>query len=63
MKQMMRAAEVGEILQIGESKAYQIIRQLNQELQEAGYFTVRGRISRAYFNKRFFGGQDGEKVS
>ena len=55
MGRMLKAVDVAEILQIGESKAYQIIRALNNELSEAGYFTVRGRISQTYFEERFFG--------
>lgn len=61
MDRMLRAEDVSEILQIGETKAYQIIRQLNSELAEKGYLTVRGRISKAYFQKRIFGTtQEGE---
>lgn len=56
MSKMLKAADVAEILQISESKSYQLIRQLNEELKKAGYFTVRGRVSAAYFEKRFFGG-------
>ena len=55
MNRMLRAKEVSEILQIGETKAYQIIRQLNEELARIGYLTVRGRISEAYFQQRVFG--------
>ena len=52
MNRMLRAKEVSEILQIGETKAYQIIRQLNEELARKGYLTVRGRISETYFLQR-----------
>ena len=55
MNRMLRAKEVSEILQIGETKAYQIIRQLNEELARKGYLTVRGRISETYFQQRVFG--------
>ena len=57
MNKMLKAADVAKILQIGESKAYTIIREMNQELKEAGYYTVRGRISAAYFEKRIFGSE------
>lgn len=52
---MLKAADVAEILQIGPSKAYEVIRKLNSELDEAGFYTVRGRVSEAYFYRRFFG--------
>lgn len=55
-RQVMTAQEVAEVLGIGESKSYQIIRQLNAELEAKGYITVRGRISRAYFNEKMYGG-------
>ena len=55
MNRMLRAKDVSEILQIGETKAYQIIRQLNEELAKKGYLTVRGRISETYFQQRVFG--------
>lgn len=52
---MMDAQDVAEALSVSESTGYQIIRRLNQELAEAGYITVRGRISRAYFEERIYG--------
>ena len=55
-RQVMTAQEVAEVLGIGESKSYQIIRQLNAELEAKGYITVRGRISRAYFDEKMYGG-------
>lgn len=41
------------ILGIADSKAYKIIRQLNDELESKGYITVRGRVPAEYFQKRF----------
>ncbi len=58
MGKMLKAEDVAEILQIGLSKSYQIIKQLNQELEKAGYYTCRGRVSADYFEKRFFGKGD-----
>lgn len=47
--------EVQILLGVAETKAYQIIRQLNRELEEKGYITVKGKVSRRYFNERFYG--------
>ena len=47
--------EVKEILGVADTKAYQIIRDLNSELSEKGYMIVPGRISRQYFYERFYG--------
>lgn len=57
-KQVYTAKDLQEILGVSESKAYQYIRQMNEELQQAGYITVRGKVPVAYLNKRFFGMKD-----
>lgn len=54
-RQMMGADEVAEALGISKSSAYKCIARLNKELEEADYLTVRGRVSRAYFEKRTYG--------
>ena len=48
----LTAEEVMDILQIKQSKAYQIIRQLNKELSEMGLITVPGRVDANYFRKK-----------
>lgn len=47
--------EIGEILEVSESKAYSIVKQLNQELSDKGYMIIPGRVSRKYFEERFYG--------
>lgn len=47
--------EVREIFSISDSKAYEIIRKLNQELEEKGYMIMHGRVPADYLEKRFFG--------
>lgn len=54
-RQMMGCDDVVAVLGVSRSTAYQVIRRLNQELNEAGYITVRGKISRAYFEERTYG--------
>ncbi|HCQ5592584.1 TPA: DNA-binding protein [Clostridioides difficile] len=49
VKEMMTA------LSVSESKAYSIARQLNKELAEQGYLVIPGRVSRKYFEERFYG--------
>ena len=41
--------DVMQILGISKSAAYNIMRQLNNELKEKGYVVIRGKISRKYF--------------
>lgn len=54
-KQFMNAAELCSMMGVSESKAYDLIRTMNSELQRDGYLTVRGRVPTAYVKKRFFG--------
>lgn len=48
----MRVQEVAEILEISQSSAYKIMRQLNKELEAQGKITTAGRLSRRYFEER-----------
>ena len=47
--------EIQEVLAASESKAYRIVRTLNEELKKKGYMVIPGRVSRHYFNERFYG--------
>ena len=51
-KIMLTAAEVAELLQIKESRAYSIIRQMNAELAAKGKLVLRGRVNRRYFEQK-----------
>lgn len=54
--------EVQNVLGVSPSKAYAIIHDLNEELSKKGFMTVSGRVSRQYFNERFYGLKaDGEE--
>ena len=54
MKQFYTVNDVMRILQVKESKAYKIIRELNRELEEKGYIVVAGRISKRYFDEKVY---------
>lgn len=54
-KAMYNARELAEVLGCSESKSYQYIKQMNEELQKAGYLTLRGKVPIGYVQKRFFG--------
>ena len=60
-KQFYTAQDLSELLSVSESKAYGLIRIMNEELQNQGFPVVRGRAPAAYVEKRFFGlsGEDG----
>lgn len=49
-----RVEDIMHILDVKETKAYEIIRQLNTELEQQGKLTVAGRVSRKYFEERIY---------
>lgn len=49
-----RVSDVAGILNTSNSKAYQIIKKLNDELKAKGMITVSGRISRKYFEEKVY---------
>ena len=51
---MMNANEVADVLKVSKAQAYKVIRTFNSELKEQGYFTVTGKIPRAYLEKRIY---------
>ena len=51
-KSFMTVEEVAAELRVSKSKAYQIVRELNAELQKQGYLTVAGRVNATFFIKR-----------
>ena len=51
-KSFLNVDEVAVELQVSKSKAYQIVRELNADLQKQGYLTVAGRVNAAFFHKK-----------
>lgn len=49
----LSAEDVQKELGISRSFAYRIIRDLNDELEKMGYYTIAARVNREYFYKRF----------
>lgn len=62
MSSTMTAKEIAQELDISLSKAYQIIRLLNNELKKKDYITLSGKVSRKYFNEKFYGGLEGKNI-
>lgn len=52
--EMFTSADVSEILGIKRTAAYDLIRKLNNELEAQGKIVIRGKISRLYFESKFF---------
>lgn len=49
-----RVEDVKKILGVSESKAYQIIKELNDELKTQGKIVIAGRVSAKYFKERIY---------
>lgn len=51
-KSFMTVEEVATELRISKSKAYQVVKELNTELQKQGYMIVAGRVNTTFFHKK-----------
>lgn len=54
-KYMMTAYDVAEVLGISLGQAYKTIWELNSELRASGYYTVQGKVPKAYWEEKFCG--------
>ena len=54
-KQILNVRDVMAALEVSESKAYGIIKQLSSELSAKGYIVIPGKVSRAYFEEKLYG--------
>lgn len=51
----IRVEEIVNELDISEASVYKLIRTLNEGLKQKGFYIVRGRVSRQYFEERVYG--------
>ena len=49
------AAEMAVELGISKPYAYKLIRQLNEELEAKGYLTIPGKVSKKFYEEKFYG--------
>lgn len=49
------AGEVAQDLGVSKPFAYKLVRQMNEELEAKGFITIAGRISRKYYEEKFYG--------
>ena len=54
----VRAEEVAGALGISKPYAYKLVREMNEELKQKGFITIPGRVSRRYFEEKFYGLRD-----
>lgn len=51
----VRANDIAQDLDVSIPYAYKLIREMNVELKSKGYMTVAGRISRQFYEEKFYG--------
>lgn len=54
----VRAEEVASELGISKPYAYKPVREMSEELKQKGFITIPGRVSRRYFEEKFYGLRD-----
>lgn len=51
----MDVNDIMEVTKMSEAYAYKLIKTLNEELDKQGFITIRGRVSKKYFEERVYG--------
>ncbi len=54
-KNFITSKELAQELGVSQSHAYKIMRELNNELKQKGFMTIAGKVSRLYFEEKFYG--------
>ncbi|QUH27568.1 helix-turn-helix domain-containing protein [Vallitalea guaymasensis] len=49
------AGEVAKELGVSKPYAYKVVKRLNEQLKQEGYLIIAGRVSRKYFEEKFYG--------
>lgn len=55
-KRFLSAQDVADMMECSKSKAYTIIKQLNEELKKNGYVVISGKVNAKYFYERVYDG-------
>lgn len=58
---MLTAEEVMERLSVSRTTAYQVMREVNEELERKGIRTRAGRVSQSHFDEIYFGIKGGDE--
>ena len=51
----IKAEEIAKELGVSKPYAYKLIRKLNEELKNKGFITISGKVSRQFFEEKFYG--------
>lgn len=52
---LIGADEIAQTLNVSKAFAYKVVRDLNNELKKRGYIIIAGKVSRRFFEERFYG--------
>jgi len=50
----IKAEEIAKELGVSRPYAYKLVRKLNEELNQRGFITISGRVSRAYYKEKIY---------
>ncbi len=53
VKKFLDAEEVSQICNVKKSRAYAIMKQINEEYKKKGYMTIRGKVNSKFLCERF----------
>jgi len=54
-KNFIRAEEIAKELAVSKPYAYKLVREMNDDLKKRGFITIAGRVSRQFFEEKFYG--------
>ena len=54
-KNFIRAEEIAKELEVSKPYAYKLVREMNDDLKKRGFITIAGRVSRQFFEEKFYG--------
>lgn len=56
----IKVEEIAKDLSVSKPYAYKLVREMNEELRGKGFMTIAGRVSRQYYEEKFYGLRDGQ---
>ncbi len=60
-KMFVKAKEIADDLGVSKPFAYKLVREMNEELRAKGFITISGRVSKQYYEERFYGKKSSTK--
>lgn len=56
----IKVEEIAKDLGVSKPYAYKLVREINEELKGKGFMTIAGRVSRRYYEEKFYGLRGGQ---